>query len=108
MKIKYEHVLNGMTRAEAYEIEYNTIGAFQNRDSNTPGYHIVQLTGNAYTLQKQHTCHAFNPPVKFPEGELVWLAKFMNPIRKSYYWYHKPDELIPAMVNLKKVVIPFI
>ena len=47
MKIKDELVLQGMTRAEADDIEYNNIGAFQTSDSNTPGYYIFQWTGNA-------------------------------------------------------------
>ena len=51
MKIKYELVFHSMTRAAADEIEYNTIGAFKTSDSNTPGYDIVQWTGNSYTLQ---------------------------------------------------------
>ena len=46
MDIKDELVLNGMTCAAAYEIEYNTIGAFKSSNSNTPVYYIVQLTGN--------------------------------------------------------------
>ena len=37
MDIKDELVLNGMTWAAAYNIGYNTIGAFQTRDSITPG-----------------------------------------------------------------------
>ena len=41
MKIKDELVLNGMTRSSVDKIEYNTIGAFQTSDSNTPGYYIV-------------------------------------------------------------------
>ena len=42
MKIKYELVLNGMTRAVADEIEYNTVGECKTRDSNTPVYYIFQ------------------------------------------------------------------
>ena len=71
-----------MTWAVVYEIEYNTIGVFQTRDSNTPGYYIVQWTGNAYTLQGKYTCHAFDPPVIITEGELVFPAKLMTPMRK--------------------------
>ena len=71
MDIKDELVLNGMTWEAADEIEYNTIGEFQTRDSNTPGYYIFLWTGNAYTLQEKYTCHAFNPPVIITEGELV-------------------------------------
>ena len=41
MEIKDELVLHGMTWAAANYIEYNTIGAFQTSDSNTPGYYIV-------------------------------------------------------------------
>ena len=32
----------------------------------------------------------------------------MTPTRKTSYWNHEPDEAIPAMVNLKKVVILYI
>ena len=56
-KIKDELVLHSMTWSAADDIEYNTIGEFQNIDSNTPGYYIVQWTGNAYTLQEKYTCH---------------------------------------------------
>ena len=52
MDIKVELVLNGTTWAAADEIEYNSIGEFQTSDSNTPGYFIVQCTGNAYNLQE--------------------------------------------------------
>ena len=71
MKIKDELILNGTTWAAAGNIEYNTIGVFQTRDSNIPGYYIGRWTGNAYTLQEQYTCHAFAPQVIIPEGELV-------------------------------------
>ena len=40
MEIKYKLVLNDMTWAVADNIEYNTIGAFQTSNSNTPGYYI--------------------------------------------------------------------
>ena len=39
MDIKEELLLNGATRAESDKIEYNTIGAFQTSNSNTPGYY---------------------------------------------------------------------
>ena len=77
MKIKDELVLQGMTQAAADEIEYNTMGAFQTSDSNTPGYYVFRWTGNAYTLQEQYTCHAFDPPVIITEGELVCSDKFI-------------------------------
>ena len=51
MKIKDEIFLQGMTQAEADEIEYNTIGIFQNSEKNTHGYYIFKWTGNAYTLK---------------------------------------------------------
>ena len=47
MEIKDKLVLHGVIWAAADEIEYNTIGAFQTSDSNTPGYYIFQSTGNA-------------------------------------------------------------
>ena len=77
-----------MTWAVAYDIEYNTIGSFQNRDSNTPGYYIFLWTGNSYTSQEIYICHAFIPPVIIPEGDLVSPAKFMTPIIKTSYLYH--------------------
>ena len=85
MKIKDELVLHGMTWAESDDIEYNTIGVFQTRDSNTPVYYIFKWTGNAYTLKKKYTCHAFDPPVIITEGELVCPAKFMTTTRKTSY-----------------------
>ena len=57
---------------------------------------------------EKYTCHAFYPPVIFPEGELVCTAKFMTPIRKTSYWYHKPNEAIPVTVKLKEVMMPYI
>ena len=51
MKIKYDIVVHGMTQASADEIEYNSLGAFQNSDCNTHVYYIVKWTGNSYTLQ---------------------------------------------------------
>ena len=108
MKIKDELVLQGMTQAAADKIEYNTMGAFQTSDCNTYGYYIVKRTGNAYTLQEKYKCHAFNPPVIIPEGNLVFPAKFMTPMIKTSQWYHKPNEAIPVMVKLKQVVMPLI
>ena len=99
MKIKYELDLHGMTRAAADNIEYNTIGAFQYSNSNMPGYYIVQWKGNAYTLHEKYTHHSFNPPVIIPESELVFPAKFITPMRKTSYWYQKPDEATPVMVR---------
>ena len=108
MEIKYKLVLHGMTWEASDDIEYNMIGAFQTSNSNTPGYYIVWWTGNAYTLQVKYTCHTFYPPVLIPEGELVFSAKFMTPMRKKPYWYHKTDESIPVMENLKQVVMTYI
>ena len=105
MDIKDELVLNDITWAEVDEIEYNNIGAFQNSDSNMPGYYIVWCTGNAYTLQEKYTCHAFNPRVIFPEDELFYTDKFMIPMRKTSYWYHDPYKAIHAMVKLKQDVM---
>ena len=72
------------------------------------GYYIVKWTGNAYTLQEKYKCHAFNPPVIIPDGELVFPAKFMTPMKKTSHWYHETNEAIPVMLNLKQVVMPFI
>ena len=108
MDIKDELVLNRMTWAAAENIEYNTIGEFQTRNSNTPGYYIVRWTGNAYTLQEEYTCHVFGPPVIIPEGKLVCPSNFMTPMRKTFYWYHDSDEAIPIMAKLKHVVMPYI
>ena len=69
MEIKDKLVFHVMNWSEAADIEYNTIGAFQTSNSNTPGYYIIRWTGNAYTLQEQYTCHAFDPPVIIPEGK---------------------------------------
>ena len=108
MKIKDELVLQGMPQASADEIEYNTMGAFQTSDCKKHGYYIVKWTGNAYTLMEKYECHAFNPPVIIPEGELVCPAKFMTPMKKTSHWYHKLNKAIPVMVKLKQVVIPLI
>ena len=83
MEIKDELVLQGMTQAEADEIDYNTMGSFQASNKNTHGYYIVKWTGNAYTLQEIYKCHAFDPPVIISEGELVFPAKFMTPMKKK-------------------------
>ena len=72
-----------MAQVAADEIEYNTTGTFQTSDCNTHGYYIVKCTGNAYTLQEKYKCHAFNPPVISPKGELVCPVKFMNPMKKN-------------------------
>ena len=108
MDIKDELVLNGMAWTAVEKIEYNTVGSFQTRDSNKPGCYIVLWTGNAYTLQEQYTCYAFYPPLIIPEGELVCLAKFMAPMRKTSCWYYRPYEAIPVMVKLKQYVVPYI
>ena len=97
-----------MTWAAADNIEYNTIGAFQTSDSNTPGYYIFLQTVNAYNLQEQYTYHAFDPPVIILEGELACPAKFITPMIKTSYWYHNPDESIHVVVKLKQVLIPYI
>ena len=108
MKIKDEIVFQGTTHAAAYEIEYNTMGSFQTSNCNTHGYYIFKWTGNAYTLQEIYKCHAFDPPVIIPGGELVCPAKFTTIMIINYHWYHKPNEAIPVMVKLKQVVMPLI
>ena len=84
MEIKDELFLNGMTWASEEAIGYNAIGSFQTNKSNTPRYYIIQWKGNAYTLQEQYICHTFDPPVIITEGELVYTAKFMTPMRKNF------------------------
>ena len=32
----------------------------------------------------------------------------MNPMKKTYHWYHETNEAIPVMVKLKQVVLPLI
>ena len=91
MKIKYELVFNSMTRSAVDKIEYNSIGAFQTSNSNTPGYYIVHCTVNSYTLPEKYTCHEFGPPVIIPESELVFPAKFITIMRKTSFWYHNLD-----------------
>ena len=98
MKIKDDSVLHGINWEAAYEIEYNTIGEFKTRNSTTPGYYIVQWTGNAYNLQEKYTCHAFYPPVTIPEGELVFPAKFMTPIRKNFLLVSRSRRSYPCHV----------
>ena len=66
------------------------------------------MTGNAYTLQEIYIYHAFNPLVIIPEGELVYTEKFFTSTRKTSYWYHDPDLVIPIIVKLQQVVMPFI
>ena len=56
--------------------------AFQTSDKNTHEYYIFKWTGNAYTLQGKYKCHAFNPPVIIPGGEIVCPAKFITPMKK--------------------------
>ena len=107
MEIKDELVLNGMAWEAADNIEYNTIGEFQNSNINMPGYYIVRRKGNLNTLQGKYTCHAFNSPVIIPECEIVCAYKFMKPMRKIPYWHHKLDESIPVMAKLKQVVMPY-
>ena len=82
MDIKGHLVLAGISWASEDDIEYNTIGSFQTRDSDTPVYYIFRLTGNAYNLQEKNACHSFDPPVIITEGELVCTDKFMIPMRK--------------------------
>ena len=108
MKIKDDLVLQVMTQAAADEIEYNNMGEFQTSNCNKHGYYIVKCTGNAYTLQKKYKYHAFNPPVIITEGELVFLAKLMTPMKKTFHWYHETNKAIPVMVKLKQVVMPLI
>ena len=69
---------------------------------------MSRFLANAYNLQGKYKCHAFNPPVIIPEGELVCPAKFMTPTKKTSHWYHEPNEAIPVMVKLKQVVMPLI
>ena len=101
MDIKDELALTGITWSEVENIEYNTIGEFQTRYSNTTRYFIVQCKSNSYNLKEQYTWHAFDLPVIIPEGELVCTTKLITPTRKIPYWYHEPYEAIPVIVKLK-------
>ena len=84
MEIRDELVLNGTTWEEADDIEYNTIDEFQTSNSNTPGYYIVLWTVNAYNLQEKYTCHALDPPVIIPEGELVFYSQVYDTNDKKF------------------------
>ena len=84
------------------------MGSFQTSDCNTHGYYIVKWTGNAYTLQGKYKCHAFDPPIIIPEGELDCSAKFMTTLIKTSHWCHDPNEAIPVMVKLKQFVMTLI
>ena len=97
-----------MTQGAADKIEYNTMGSFQNSDCNTYVCYTVKWTGNSYNLQEKYRCHAFNPPVIIPEGELFYPANFMTPMKKTSHWYYKPNEAIPVTMKLKQVVMPLI
>ena len=108
MDIKDDLFLDGMTWTAADEFKTIRLVHLKTINSNTPEYHIFRWIVNAYTIQEQYTCHAFNPTVIIPEDELFCPSKFMIPMIKTSYWYHKPDEAIPAMVKLKQVVIPYI
>ena len=103
---RHELVLSGMSWAAADQIEMDTMGAFQTSDPDTPGYYIVQWVGEAYTLQEQYSCHAFDPPNIICEGEMVCEAKFWTPMNKGSFWYYEPGEDINVMVNLNQVVMP--
>ena len=72
-----------------------------------PGYYIIRCTGKDYTLEEQYTYHTFKHPVIIPEVELVYPAKFMNPMIITSHWYHEPNEAIPVMLKLKQVVMPY-
>ena len=71
---------------------------------------IILLNGQVMHIpyRKIYKCHAFDPPVIIPEGELVCPAKFMTPMIKTSHWYHEPNEAIPVMLKLKQVVMPLI
>ena len=58
------------------------MGELQTSDCNTYEYYIGKWTGNAYNPQEKYKCHAFDPPVISPEGEIVCPAKFMTPMIK--------------------------
>ena len=71
---------------------------------------IILLNGQVIHIcyKKIYKCHAFDPPVIIPEGELVCPSKFMTPMIKTSHWYHETNEAIPVMVKLKQVVMPLI
>ena len=105
MQEMHEGVLMGMTQVSSEEIEEGLFGAFETSDSQTQGYYIVQWLGNPYTLQEQYACHAFDPPVLIPTGELVCEAKFWTPMSTKTHWYHEPDIDLHVMVKVKQVVM---
>ena len=71
---------------------------------------VILLNGKVMHIpyRKIYKCHAFDPPVIIPEGELFCPSKFMTPMIKTSHWYHDPNETIPVMVKLKQVVMPLI
>ena len=71
---------------------------------------IILLNGKVMHIpyRKIYKRHAFNPPVIIPEGELVFPAKFMTPMKITSHWYHETNEAIPVMVKLKQVLMPLI
>ena len=97
-----------MNWVAADDIEKNMIVEFQTSYSNTLGYYIFRWTGYKNILQEQYTCHSFDPPFIIPEGELVCPTKFMTPMIKTSYWYHKQNKAISVMLKLKQVGMPLI
>ena len=58
MEIKDELFVNGINWAAADYIEYHTIGAYQTRDSNTPGYYI--FNGQVMHIPYRNNIHVMN------------------------------------------------
>ena len=71
---------------------------------------IILLNGQVMHIpyRKIYKCHAFSPPVIIPEGELVFPAKFMTPMKKTSHWYHKTNEAIPVILKIKQVVMTLV
>ena len=84
------------------------MGAFPTSDCNTHGYYIVKWTGNAYNLQGKYKCHAFDPPVIIPEGELFCPASFMTQMKKNLPLVSRSKQSNPWHGEVKQVFMPII
>ena len=88
----------------AEKIKADDVGAFLTEDNKTDGYYLVNWLGTPYTLQEKYVNNDFIPPIVMQAGQIVYKAKYFNPVPlgRVKNWYTSSD--IEVLVSIVEVL----
>ena len=72
---------------------YNVFSYKRNITSEAPRI-IVEWNYNVYTAQDDIVMKGYNPPEYSCEDEMMYKARFWNPVSKAKYWYTSQKDTV--------------